>query len=72
MKCVQARLLVSVVIHKHILYFAVRAVPLDSFYPYGASYDDSVVGPTLDGSAPLYLSHSFIYFGVSYDLIYVS
>ena len=52
--------------------FAAVAVPLSSFYPFGTSYNDSTVGPTLDGNAALSLSQSFVYFGVSYDLLYVS
>ena len=51
---------------------AAVAVPLSSFYPFGTSYNDSTIGPTLDGGAPLYLSQSFVYFNASYDLIYVS
>ena len=52
--------------------FAAVAVPLSSFYPFGTSYNDSTVRQTLDGGAPLNLSQSFVYFGVSYNLVYVS
>ena len=48
------------------------AVPLGSFYPFGPSYNDSTVGPTLDDGAALTLSQSFVFFGVSYDVIFVS
>ena len=56
----------------HVFVSVVVAVPLSSFYPYGTDTSDSTVGPTDDGGAALSLSQSFIFFGISYDLIYVS
>ena len=47
------------------------AVPLSSFYPYGALYDSNI-GPVVDGSGELNFSQPFVFFGVSYYLIYVS
>ena len=52
-------------------WFAVMAVPLSSFYPYGTLYDSNL-GPTDDDSGVLDLAQPFVYFGVSYSLIYVS
>ena len=47
------------------------AVPLSGFYPYGTLYDYNI-GPVIDGSGGLNLSQPFVFFGVSYYLIYVS
>ena len=47
------------------------AVPLSSFYSYGALHDSNL-GQVDDSSGQLNLSQPFVFFGVSYSVIYVS
>ena len=49
------------------------AVPLAEFYPYGSGAKDEVLPRMLDGSSsPLILPDPFIFFGRSYQTIFVS
>ena len=51
------------------------AVPEDRFYPFGPSSSDTVVSGLSDDASesyPLDLSHSFVFFGTSYNQIHVS
>lgn len=51
----------------------VTAIPLDSFYPYGAGTGDSLVQKVDDGSSPaISLPLRFSFFAQSFGIIYVS
>ena len=52
---------------------AVVAVPLERFYPFGASSGDATIGPTDDsGSSLVVLMQNFSFFNISYADLFVS